>query len=1015
MSRIRIDLVVFVAGLVAVCWIGAGYVASNPPAAVVTLLIAACYLAGAAELLRYRQATATLAGAVNGLSGPPPALDGWLDTLHPSLRGAVRARIEGARAALPGPSLTPYLVGLLVLLGMLGTLLGMVVTLKGTGAALESAADLDAIRASLIAPVKGLGYAFGTSIAGVATSAMLGLLSALVRRDRLDASQQLDAKVATTLRVHSHAHQREESFRLLQKQADVMPALVERLQTMMTAIDARSAALHEQQIASQQAFFDRTEQAYARLASSVGQSLQDSAAESARVAGAALQPVMETTMAGLAREMTVLRDAVTHAVERQLDGLSSGFEATTANVTGIWNRALDEHRRSSEAAAGHLHAALGQFTDTFAQRSTDLLDGVATRLEATEQRMADGWQHALARQEQVGETLAGHNARALEAAAATFEQHSASLLRTIGESHTSLQGELASRDEQRLAAWRESLAAMAAAMRDDLAQTSAHHASRQQAICDALAKTATDIGTQTTTFEQHSASLLNTMRESHANLQTELASRDEQRLAAWSASLAEMAAKLRDEWAQTSANHTNRQQAICDALAKTAADIGVQTTTFEQHSAALLNTMRESHANLQTELASRDEQRLATWSASLAEMAAKLSDEWAQTSANHTNRQQAICDALAQTATDIGAQTTTFEQHSASLLNTMRDSHANLQTELASRDEQRLATWSASLAEMAAKLRDEWAQTSANHMGRQQAICDALAQTATDIGTQTTTFEQHSASLLNTMRESHANLQTELASRDEQRLAAWSASLAEMAAKLRDEWAQTSAQAASRQQDICDTLARTANDITAQAQAHASDTIAEISRLVQAASEAPKAAAEVVAELRQRLSDSMVRDTAMLDERSRLLATLETLLDAVNHASTEQRGAVDALVRTSADLLDRVGARFNDTVDAETRKLDAVAAQVTAGAVEVASLGDAFGMTVQVFGESNDKLLSHLQRIEAALEKSLARSDEQLEYYVAQAREVIDLSMMSQKQIVEDLQQLAGRRASVGA
>ncbi|KWI83362.1 chemotaxis protein [Burkholderia ubonensis] len=935
MSRIRIDLVVFMAGLVAVCWIGAGYVASNPPAAAVTLLIAACYLAGAAELLRYRQATATLAGAVNGLSGPPPALDAWLDTLHPSLRGAVRARIEGARAALPGPSLTPYLVGLLVLLGMLGTLLGMVVTLKGTGAALESATDLDAIRASLIAPVKGLGYAFGTSIAGVATSAMLGLLSALVRRDRLDASQQLDAKIATTLRVHSHAHQREESFRLLQKQADAMPALVERLQTMMTAIDARSAALHEQQIASQQAFFDRTEQAYARLASSVGQSLQDSAAESARVAGAALQPVMETTMAGLAREMTVLCDAVTHAVERQLDGLSSGFEATTANVTGIWSRALDEHRRSSEAAAGHLHAALGQFTDTFAQRSTDLLDGVATRLEATEQRMADGWQHALARQEQVGETLAGHNARALEAAAATFEQHSASLLRTIGESHASLQGELASRDEQRLAAWRESLAAMAAAMRDDLAQTSAHHASRQQAICDALAKTATDIGTQTSMFEQHSASLL--------------------------------------------------------------------------------NTMRESHANLQTELASRDEQRLAAWSASLAEMAAKLSDEWAQTSASHMGRQQAICDALAQTATDIGAQTTTFEQHSASLLNTMRESHANLQTELASRDEQRLAAWSASLAEMAAKLSDEWAQTSASHMGRQQAICDALAQTATDIGAQTTTFEQHSASLLNTMRDSHANLQTELASRDEQRLAAWSASLAEMAAKLRVEWAQSSAQAASRQQDICDTLARTANDITAQAKAHASDTIAEISRLVQAASEAPKAAAEVVAELRQRLSDSMVRDTAMLDERSRLLATLETLLDAVNHASTEQRGAVDALVRTSADLLDRVGARFNDTVDAETRKLDAVAAQVTAGAVEVASLGDAFGMAVQVFGESNDKLLSHLQRIEAALEKSLARSDEQLEYYVAQAREVIDLSMMSQKQIVEDLQQLAGRRASVGA
>ncbi|OOA12778.1 chemotaxis protein, partial [Burkholderia cenocepacia] len=335
--------------------------------------------------------------------------------------------------------------------------------------------------------------------------------------------------------------------------------------------------------------------------------------------------------------------------------------------------------------------------------------------------------------------------------------------------------------------------------------------------------------------------------------------------------------------------------------------------------------------------------------------------------------------------------------------------------QLAARDEARLSAWNDSLAAMAAKLGDEWQRAGVHSAGRQQEICDALAQTTRDLAAQASTFEQRSNDLLTTIRESHTGLQSQLAARDEARLAAWNDSLAAMAAALRDEWAQTSAQAAARQQDICDTLTRTASDITAQAQVHASDTINEIARLVQAASEAPKAAADVVAELRQRLSDSMVRDTATLEERSRLLATLETLLGAVNHASTEQRAAIDALVSTSADLLDRVGARFNDTVEAETRKLDSVAAQVTAGAVEVASLGDAFGMAVQVFGESNDKLLTHLQRIEAALEKSLARSDEQLEYYVAQAREVIDLSVMSQKQIVEDLQQLAGRRAPVGA
>ena len=96
-------------------------------------------------------------------------------------------------------------------------------------------------------------------------------------------------------------------------------------------------------------------------------------------------------------------------------------------------------------------------------------------------------------------------------------------------------------------------------------------------------------------------------------------------------------------------------------------------------------------------------------------------------------------------------------------------------------------------------------------------------------------------------------------------------------------------------------------------------------------------------------------------------------------------------------------------------ELGDVAAQVTGSAVEVASLGDAFGVAVRLFGESNDRLMAHLQRIEAALDKSLMRSDEQLAYYVAQAREVIDLSMLSQKQIVENLQQLASQRATAGA
>ena len=52
--------------------------------------------------------------------------------------------------------------------------------------------------------------------------------------------------------------------------------------------------------------------------------------------------------------------------------------------------------------------------------------------------------------------------------------------------------------------------------------------------------------------------------------------------------------------------------------------------------------------------------------------------------------------------------------------------------------------------------------------------------------------------------------------------------------------------------------------------------------------------------------------------------------------------------------------------------------------------------------ESNAQLTESLQRIEGALEKTAARSDEQLAYYVAQAREVIELSILSQKKMVDD-------------
>jgi len=783
-----LNLAVFAVGLAAVCWIGAGYIGSNPLGAAVAMLIGACYLAGAWELHRYRQATDSLTRALGDAT--TDSLTHWLERLHPSLRHSVRLRIEGDRVALPAPALTPYLVGLLVLLGMLGTLLGMMATLRGTGLALESATDLAAIRGSLAAPVTGLGFAFGTSIAGVATSAMLGLLSALVRRERLHAVHRLDAKIATSLRVHSQAYQREESFKLLQQQTELMPTLVERLQSMMAALEQQGAATGERQLAGQQAFHAKTEAAYTQLATSVGQALKDSVAEGARASGALLQPVVEATMAGLARETASLREAVSQSVQQHLDGLSSGFEQSTASIAGIWTRSLAEQRDANDTLVRDLKAALEQFGQTFEQRSNGMVDGMTARMDEALAHASGAWSDALAQQSAANEALASHNQQALASAAATFEEKAS----------------------------------------------------------------------------------------------------------------------------------------------------------------ALVSAADQSHANLQAALEQRDEARLAAWTESFGSMAASLSHQWEQAGEHATKQQQAICDTLTQTARDITAQS---QAHAAETI----------------------------------------------------AEITKLTQTASDA-------PKAAAELMRTVHTSHAELQATLEARDEARLTAWTDSLNTMATSLSQQWEQAGEHATRQQKDICDTLAQTARDITAQAQAHAGETIAEISRLMQAAAEAPKVAAEVVAELRQKLSDSMVRDTAMLEERSRLLATLETLLDAVNHASTEQRTAVDALVATSADLLDRVSTRFTDHIEAETGKLTDVAAQLTGSAVEVASLGEAFGAAVHAYGQSNDALMERLQHVAEALDRSLVRSDEQLAYYVAQAKEVVDLSVLSQKQIIEDLQLIAGQRAA---
>ncbi|MFY3237691.1 DUF802 domain-containing protein, partial [Achromobacter xylosoxidans] len=114
--------------------------------------------------------------------------------------------------------------------------------------------------------------------------------------------------------------------------------------------------------------------------------------------------------------------------------------------------------------------------------------------------------------------------------------------------------------------------------------------------------------------------------------------------------------------------------------------------------------------------------------------------------------------------------------------------------------------------------------------------------------------------LLRTLDQSHADLQAALASRDEQRLAAWAGTLGALTDKLGREWEQAGAQAAARQQEVSQTLARTAQDLASRSEAQAAllDTVA--ARIESAATGVTHAWTE--AQVRQELtSEKLAGDT----------------------------------------------------------------------------------------------------------------------------------------------------------
>lgn len=765
MTRLIIALA-FILGGAAVVLMWANFFPADTLALTVTAVIGGVYLIGAIELLQFRRATSTLTRALAELSAAAAeglgVIDQWLIKLHPSLQHAARQRVEGDRVALPAPVLTPYLVSLLVMLGLLGTFVGLVETLKGVVVALQGSTELDAIRQALTAPMGGLQLAFGTSVAGVAASAMLGLMATLSRRDRMLATRALDARIATDLCHFSLTHQRRETFKALQVQSQALPLIADKLEHLATHMERANDRLGGQLIANQDRFHESVQTMYRELATSLDQSLRASVAktdnmlaESGRLVGEGIAPVVQQAMVAISSEIgRSVEDThrqLSQTVQDHMQLLSERFAQTSTDVAQAWGDGLAAHQQSNAAMIQDMAASLGGFRDEFGSTAAGMLAAInattnawSTRQQADEQQRLQRWTDTLQRAQQ-------HGAQQLVQAASGI----------IAELHAAT--------------------------------------GTQQVTIKALSE---DLGTLYT----------------------------------------ELTAQLRESGEQA----VVRQQAL--------------TTTLDTTTRAVVDNAQVESSRV------------------LGAMTGLLSTT------------EALIQARVETE------------------RTWIDGH-----------EQRVAQLTATLRDELAGLRDDEAQRGKAATDRMSALESTVA-----------------------------------------------GHLATLGKALED----------------------------------------PMTHLIEIASETPRVAAEVIGKLRQEVSNNIERDNQLLAERGRMMSELNAVSESLARSSTAQVAAIEKLVDASGEHLQQIGAQFSQQVGVEVAKVSDVVDHFAVSAVELASLGEAFSVAMDLYKDSNVQLVTSLRAIETSLAQSNSRSDEQLAYYVAQARELIDYSVLTQKEIFDELRQL---------
>jgi len=912
MNRLLFALA-FALGSAAVIWMALIFAGGDALAFTVTAVIGGVFVLGAIELLGFRKATASLATALNELDDKkeaPESLEPWINKLAPVLRNATQARIEGERVALPAPVLTPYLVGLLVMLGLLGTFIGMVETLQGAVTALESNSELQAIRAGLAAPIQGLGLAFGTSVAGVAASAMLGLMSTLSRRARIFETQRLDQKINSSLRTFSLNHSRQQTYRALQLQADTLPAVAERLDSLAHTLENMGEKLGQNLANNQNELNQSLISLFGNLATTVEKTLGESVAETSRLSvensrlvGESIKPVLQETLGDIQSELQRCND-------KSLQQLADNAESTQQQLLEQTQQCLQE---------------LNGKTETVQKQITELSTATLEQLKNT----AQDNQQALISNAQ--ETLQ------------KIDSNSDATHKLLQES-----------TEKTLSQLRDSSLATEQKLE---ASSAATHKLLQEATEQTLSQ-----------LRESSIATGQKLEESGSATQQRITELAGSQLQALSAHFSNSAQDVAQAWQQGLEAHQEANQSL---LAQGKDNLNAYSTEFERLSKDLM-TQVEANSNHWLQQQQEAEQlRVNSWQAAL-----------------ETNQQQSAKE-LQQNAAEFNQQLQEQSQHQQHAIEQLLTRFENVSNEL----------------------NTQWRENGEQHKAQQQELAQTLQQSAQDMNSHWLQNAKQMLEQINGLMASSEQLlqqrmdsETEWLTAQQQRMCEVSNVLGEQLEQLRLQ-EQSRGEAAVAQ--LGELEATVANHLAGLGQSLE----APMTRLIETASEAPRAAAEVIEHLRAEISKNIERDNGLLSERRDVLVELNSLSESIQQTAAGQQQAIESLVSESTDKLDTIGEQFTQQVADESEKLNDMVALFAGSSAELASLGEAFSLAVEMFRDSNTAMTENLARIESSLSEAGNRSDEQLGYYVAQAREIIDQSIVSQQQMLDGLRQLREEKA----